>query len=341
MKLPFPSISAHSLFAGGTGAQDANSLRDEYNATIERESLLVAESILRKWPDYQSVDFREELFNKSYCKRHIKRYVRSIPRNVQLNEYILQLQSILQHYGNVARPSGDSYVFSPQFITGGLKPPPYSLRDVLISHTNLPVPAPDGERFQGHAVPPTVATEVVPQPAGLRGLEVLIEELQNSQQPLLQLCGAELNKSHRELLARNAPLPAGGAAPSHEVLLMYHNERSHKKDMLFSEILAALAPSQMLEETCNLAGIWPRITPRSILRQLAHDRINSLPDQWKFVIMSYAVTFLKYQQSLRLLDLSSEQKHEELLQEIEAIHRDILAESTPDWLLIQVRSLLF
>jgi len=233
-------------------------------------------------------------------------------------------------------------VFSPQFITGGLKPPSYSLRDVLVSHTIFPVPGPDGERFQGHVVPPTVATEVIPPPAGLRGIEVLIEELQHSQQLLLQLYGAQLDKSHRELFARNAPkyLPVGGVVPSHEVLLMYHNERSHKNDKLFSEILAALAPSQRLEEICNLAGIWPRITPRSILCQLAHDRINTLPDQWKFVIMSYAVTFLKYQQSLRLLELSSRQKHEELLQEIEAIRCNIVAESTPDWLLIQVRLLL-
>jgi hypothetical protein len=72
---------------------------------------------------------------------------------------------------------------------------------------------------------------------------------------------------------------------------------------------------------------------------LAHDRINTLPDQWKFVIMCYAVTFLKYQQSLRLLELSSRRKYEELQKEIEAIRCDILAESTPDWLLIQVRSL--
>jgi hypothetical protein len=344
-KLTFSLITAQSLFAEETGAQDTDSLREKYNAAIEKESLIVAESILHKWPNYQSVDFREQWFNKTNCKRLIKRYVRSIPRNIQLSEYILKLQSILQHYENVARPSGDSYVFSPQFITSSSKLPSYSLRDVLISHINFPVPAPDGAQSQGLVMPPTVATQVIPPPAGSgpRGLGILIEELQRSQQPLLQLYGAGLNKSHRELFAQNAPkyMPVGGAVPSHEVLLMYHNECSRKKDKLFSEILSALAPSQNLEVTSSLAGIWPRITPRSILRQLAHDRINTLPDQWRLVIMCYAVTFLKYQQSLCMLELSSRRKHEELLQEIEAIHRDILAESTPDWLLIQVRSLLF
>ena len=336
-KLPFSSVTLHSSLAVETGAQNTNSLMNEYNTTIERNSSVVAESILRKWPDYQSVDFREELFSKSDCKRDVKSYVRSISRNIQLNEYILQLQSILRHYGNFARPSGDSYVFSPQFITNSPNPPSYALRDVFNSHTNfkfrVPVPASDAERFQGLAV----ATELIPPPAGLRGLEVLIEELQRSPQPLLQLYGAELDKSHRELFSRNASKYLGGAVPSHKVLLMHHNECSHKKDMLFSEISAALAPSQMLEETCSLAGIWPRITPRSILRQLAHDHINTLPDQWKSVIMCYAVAFLDYQQSVRLLELSSRQKHEELFREIEAISRNTVAESTPDWLLIQVR----
>jgi hypothetical protein len=338
-KLPSLSITTHSLLAEGTEAQNIVSQLNEYNAAIERESLVVAESILRTWPDYQSLDFREQWFHKSDCKRYVKRYVRSITQNIQLNEYILQLQGILQDYGNVARPSGASYVFSPHFITSSLNPPSYSLRDVMISHTSFPVPVSDGQRFQGHVVPRTVAPAVIPPPAELRGLEVLIEELQHSQQPLLRLYGAELDKSRWELFAQNASKYLAGAVPSHEVLLMYHNERSHKKDKLFSEILATLAPSQKLEEISSLAGIWPRITPRSILRQLAHDRINTLPDQWKFVIICYAVTFLKYQQSLRLLELSSRRKYEELQKEIEAIRCDILAESTPDWLLIQVRSL--
>jgi len=233
-------------------------------------------------------------------------------------------------------------VFSPQFITGGSKPPSYSLHDVLISHSNFPVPSPDGERFQDHAVTPSVATKVIRPQAESRDLKVLIEELQLSQQPLLQLYGAELDKSHRELLARNAPkcLPVGGTVPLHEVFLKYHNECSRKKDKLFSEIMAALAPSQILEETWSLAGIWPRITFQSILRQLGHDRINTIPKQWKLVFMCYAVTFLKYQQSLRMLELSSRQNHDELLREIEAIRHNTLAESTPDWLLIQVRLLL-
>ena len=71
------------------------------------------------------------------------------------------------------------------------------------------------------------------------------------------------------------------------------------------------------------------------LRQLARDRFTTLPSQWKAMIMHYALWILKYQQSIRLLGLSSRQKYEELVREIEAVC-DGMKEWNPDWLLIQV-----
>ena len=188
--------------------------------------------------------------------------------------------------------------------------------------------------------PPTPAIEGITPPPASGCLETLIEELQDSRRPLLQLYGNELNKSRHELLGLNVFRSVRDAVPSHEVLLLYHKECSHRKDKLFSEISAALSPFQNVEETNRIAGLWPHITPRSLLRQLARDRISTLPDQWKLVITRYAVSFLMHQQSLRMLELSSRQKSEELLREIEAIRHDVLAESTPDWLLVQVRPLL-
>jgi hypothetical protein len=72
---------------------------------------------------------------------------------------------------------------------------------------------------------------------------------------------------------------------------------------------------------------------------LTQNRIGTVPEQWKIVITRYAVALLKYQQSIRLLEQLSMQKHEELLREIEAIRNDVLVESTPDWLLVQVSPL--
>jgi hypothetical protein len=199
--------------------------------------------------------------------------------------------------------------------------PSYSIFEVLLSRTDVPTPSIDGDPF--------------PPEAGPDNLEILIEEFRNSPQPLLQLYGNELSKSHHEQLGQNA-FQSTQAVPSQDRLRLYHDECSQRKDKVFSEISATLAPSQEAEETSGIAGLWPRITPRSILSQLTQSRIGTLPDQWKIVITRYAVALLKFQQSIRLLELLSIQKQEEILREIEAIRNDVLVKSTPDWLLVQV-----
>ena len=340
--LPIELTAAHSLRVGPGLAKAKNSDRHrmaEYDAAIKRESSVVAKSILDQWSDYESVDFCEAWFNKSECNRRIKEYAESISWNIKLKEYALRSQSILQHYRNISIPTTVPYVFTPQFITSNLKAPSFSIRDVLMSRTNDPIPSTDREPFgpfPGPMTPSTEETKCRSPPAGSDNLGTLIEELRNSPQLLLQLYGNELSKSYRERLGQNSFQSAQGAVPSYELLRLYHNECSQRKDNIFSEISASLAPSQEVEKTSGIAGLWPRINPRSILSRLAQSRISTLPDQWKIVFTRYAVALLKYQQSIRLLELLSIQKHEELLRAIEAIRSDVLAESTPDWLLVQV-----
>jgi len=310
----------------------------EYNATISTESSIVAVSILDQWPHYQRVEFPAQWFDNSAFIGYIVPYIQSIARNVELREHVAQLQGITQSYVNTPIPAVGPYVFSPQIITSRPGVPLYSLHDVMVSCANVPTPSTGRELYQG-CINHSIAAEAVPQLASSPGLDSLIEEFRNSCRPLLQLYGHELYKSNLELLGQPAHQSVRGAVPPHELLLAYHHACSHIKDKIFSQIKGALAPSQTVEETNSIAGLWPRITPRSLLPQLARDRINTIPDKWRPVIPHFATALLKYRHSLRLLELSSRQRHGELLRETEAIHNDILAESTPDWLLVQVRLL--
>jgi hypothetical protein len=312
----------------------------EYDAAIIAESSLVAQSMLQQWPDYSSVDFHEQWFKKSECKQKIKEYVRSMSRNTQLRKHVMELQVIVQHY-DVLIPTTIPYVQSPQPLTSGSNTPSYLLRDVLASRTNIPIIPPDGEPAStfGHLSTSAKTMDGMALWPGLDSLGNLVEELQNSSQPLLQLYGNDLRKSHDKLMGQNGSLIARGPVPSHDTLLLYYEECSRRKDKLFSEIVTILAPSENVEETSRIAGLWPRITPRTILGQLAQNRISTLPEQWKSVITCYAGSFVKYQQSQRLLRLSSRREYEKLVQEMKAISNDIPAESTPDWLLAQVRPL--
>ena len=316
--LAIESIPSHLLMVEETNAMDIETQQlARYESTIRSKSSLVANSILRQWENYdhrslRSVGLPRQWFDESECHQSIEKYFQSISRNYKLRGHAIQLQIILQDYGNVSIPIALPYVFSPQFIPGRSEAP---LSSILLSRRL--------------------------QPADPDSLKTLIDEFRHSRQPLLKLYGNELEKSRCELVGNSAFESTRCAVPSHgsELLRLYHDECSHEKDKIFFEISAALTPSQNLEKANAIAGLWPRITPRSLLRLLAQDRIGTLPDWWKAAITRYAICLLKCQQSRRLLELSSSQKREELLRETETMRSDVLSESTPDWLLVQVRPL--
>jgi hypothetical protein len=335
--LPLSSTPAHSINVAGETAQSIEILQQEqYDVAIERESAVVAELLYHQWPNFQIANFPEQWLSKSACMQRIKEYARSVSRNVQLRHHVLRLQSTLRDFGNVVAPAVEEYLFSPRFLPGDAITPSYSLRDVLEARSNVPAHPAVGTPFRVSALPSALSTDRDPPPVGLDCLEILIEELQRSRQRLLNLCGNELNNSRRALLGQMTSQFVRGGIPSREILLLYHDESSYRKDRMFSEILASLAPSGNVEEISGIAGLWPRISPRTILRQLALNHISTLPGLWKSVIVRYAISFVEYQRSIRLLELSSRQEHEELLRETESICHDVMTEWTPDWLLIQV-----
>jgi hypothetical protein len=315
--LPIESIPAR-FFTNSTHVDS----RRQAEYVIRRESSQVADSILSQWPDCRFVDFRERWFDKYKCRPSIEKYVGSVSRNKELRDYVQLLEDFLRSYRKVSICFTLPYAFSPQFITNHSSAPSYSICKVLSSRTDVPTPSADGDPL--------------PPEAGSDDLNILIEELRGSSSPqLLRLYGEELSKSHCES-GQNGSQSAQSAVPSYEPLRLYRDECSQRKDNLSSEISATLAPSKEVEKISEIAGLWPRITPRSILSQLTQNRIGTLPDRWELLITRYAVALLKYQQSIRLLELLSMRKHEELLREIEATRNDVLAESTPDWLLVQV-----
>jgi hypothetical protein len=109
-----------------------------------------------------------------------------------------------------------------------------------------------------------------------------------------------------------------------------------RKDAIFSNILIALEPYEWVGKIIAMAGLWPRITPRSILRELSWGHVNALTKRWKDVINGYAVAFLKYQQSKRLLELALRHQDEAFFREAETNCEDVAAACPHDWLLIQV-----
>ena len=309
--------------------------RQEYFRITNHKTLEAAQSIVTQWPG-RYYDLSQQWFDTQGCRESVENYLQSISRNIDFKAHIYRLLAILNCH-ETSIPPKEPYSFSPQLSTRPPKAPPPSLREVLMSRANFPWRT-RKRPSSGCVMPSTVAiaTKSYPSPAREDGLSSLIQELQHSQESFLKLYGEDLYKSYGDLLGKGASFLNQRSVPPQEALFKYRDECSEQKDAIFFELSAALSPSQKLENVIGVSGLWPRITPRSILRELSRDRVRTLTDQWKDAITHYAVAFLKYQQSQRLLELSSRRRDEELLREAETTCEDIAAACSPDWLLIQV-----
>ncbi|KAH8989920.1 hypothetical protein EDB86DRAFT_3235448 [Lactarius hatsudake] len=319
--LPMERTPAQTMGVQAAASKKARKRRrQEYDKSISEKASEAAQSTVGRWPEIWC-DPPHQWFDAQKCRASVEAYLKSISRNIDFRDHIHRLQAMLNRYETVTNtPPEASYVFSPQFNARPSKASSPSL-EVLMSQprANFPRPPTRERPSSGGAIPSTVARTTESNPPSIRedGLSSLIQELRNSPESLLRLYGEDLNKSYK-------------------TLFQYRNSCSEKKDAIFSELSEALAPSQKLEHVLGISGLWPRITPRSVLRELSRDRVHTLADQWKHAITRYAVAFLKYQQSQRLLELSSRRRDEELMQEAETACEDIAAACSPDWLLIQI-----
>ena len=310
--------------------------RQEYNNSIREMASEAAQSTTEQWPRIWC-DLPDEWFDLETASERVEAYLQSVSRNLTFPKHIRSLEAILARY-ETSMPPEAPYVFSPQFSARRATASSPSFREVLMSRANFPRPPTRELPSSASAIPfGTVTKTTKNSPISTRAdsLSSLIQELVQSRESLLKLYGEDLNKSYGDLQRKGASFLTGRGVPPREALLKYRDLCSKTKDAIFSELSGAMAPSQKHETVIGLSGLWPRITPRSILRELSRDRVRTLTDQWKHAIIRYAVSFLKYQQSQRLLELSSRRRDEELLREAETTCEDVAAACSPDWLLIQ------
>ena len=336
--LPMKQTPAQNMKVQTTGKKAAKKERkQEYDKSISELASKAACSTVERWPEIWCDLLPHQWFDANKCRENVLPYLQSISRNIDFRDHIHGLQAVLNLYGASIPPKAP-YLFSPQFNASPPKAPYPPLRDLLISRANYSQPPTAEQPSTGCVMPSTVTLAAIGNPAstGEDGLSSLVQELRQTRDPLLKLYGEDLNKSYSDFLEKRAPFVVQRGPPLREALRHYRDLCSEKKDATFSEISEALAPSQRTEHALHISGLFPRITPRSILRELSRDRVHTLPDQWKHTIIHYAVAFLKYQQSQRLLELSSRGRDEELLREAETACEEVAAACSPDWLLIQV-----
>lgn len=163
----------------------------------------------------------------------------------------------------------------------------------------------------------------------------LFNELKRGAQSLNRRYVDELDESRQDLAAK-PPDTLLTDLPPLEPLVNNGRELNSQLKTRFKQLRSSLAPSNTMDRIIYTAGIWPRITPRTLLHQLTF-KARSQSSAWREGLIGYARTLIEYQQSQRLVSLAKSGNNEEFHKEVDSVVNDSSAEACdPDWLLVQV-----
>jgi hypothetical protein len=173
------------------------------------------------------------------------------------------------------------------------------------------------------------------------GVQSLTQKLSSSLHPIQRLFGKELEQSSQALLIRQRSEHAYTLGDHEELLLflkIYHKACWNRYQHAWEDVYVALRSAKTAHERIlSNSGLWPSLTPWSLLRLLSFDQRSRLPEEWKQALMSFAKTIVEYQRSRRLFHLVAHADYDGLLKEMENDCTSGL--DNIDWLLVQVSNL--
>jgi hypothetical protein len=312
-----------------------------FEARLDSEAVEVVDILLKQWPcDKPNLppDTYSGSFDILKLMADIIKHFQTWSQNKELYDYIERVQDILDG----ARGSAQRQLAFP---TCNVAPPMgrYPVTSSVVAF----------ERLLERAAPQVIQ---LPQPRilGIPEMESSIKHVRRAETDELgsilldfklkdntfhQLYGEDLERSRQRLNDQMIP-----AHPDHILLspqqLDYHRDECRRySEAVFKSIYRSLSPSNDAEEVMFTAGLWPRITKRSLLAKLALTSRDILDDQWTEVLISFAQGMLWFQRSQRLIRFAHHNNHEEFFKELENTGDEYSEHAGQylDWFLIQVR----
>ena len=107
---------------------------------------------------------------------------------------------------------------------------------------------------------------------------------------------------------------------------------------MLNMIIKSLSPlnNDLIEKMQHQAGLWPRLTIRSLLSLLSTTSKSSLPEKWKATIILLAQSLVRYQHSQRMMHYQALGAMDDFHKEYKNDPDDIIYDDS-EWLLIQAR----
>ena len=112
--------------------------------------------------------------------------------------------------------------------------------------------------------------------------------------------------------------------------------RSRALEEITNDIMSSIGPRAENELMLAKSGLWPQISPRSLLERLTISQRHLLSPSWKGKLLDYAQAIAMVQRARRMCELSSQGHRAEY--EREANNDGQSGWDNPDWLLVELES---
>jgi hypothetical protein len=257
-------------------------------------------------------------------------------RNRQFRSHIDQVQDILNKGPSTSIVNPSEYRFLPCTVCRLSIPPVFALTQLFERN------APDWRPSTSTLEVPGVSQDPRPRTNTSELSSLLLGFQHNRTNTFYRLYGNALDRS-RESLAKTVKSVTLFNHTPHlmKSLVQYGNTCKGRLQASLELLRRSLYPLDLAEDIMRIAGLWPRITPFSLLQSLALGSNEVLNHRWRKSLIRLGQAFLDFQRSQRLIRLAHLKHDDEFIKELEnEMCNDLEAIRWPDWLLIQVMVVL-
>jgi hypothetical protein len=170
-------------------------------------------------------------------------------------------------------------------------------------------------------------------------LDSIISDLESSPDSIQQEYGKNLRGSFTALrndVTVEVPL---GFPFELGILTSYRAHLRQHVNTAFALITTSLRPRSKDLEVVNAAGLWPSITPQTLLALLSGVNPSCLDLRWKQTLLSFGEAISMLQRAERLVRLAEQQDLLGFYKEAENVGREgWTAMKYPDWLLMEIEN---
>lgn len=341
----FSSSNEASWSANRYESQDELHTRrySAYKGSLNTQAGEFFEKIRPQWPCHHPTtpsDQSYRLLETSTIMNNIRSKFASWYRNKEFCEHISNVQrcldssqpikSVIKSY-KFQRCSDDAY----GRVAGAVRVETLFSRDAphipTFSRTTIPVPS-----------EPNTPQDRTESRADNNDLKTLLDNFEATHsRPFEKKYATDMLESLKAL-KDGVPSMETVPEPSPTGLNSFREECENDMRNIFNIIQKGLAPSGDSERLLSMAGLWPCISPISVLQKLPTNAPIELKKLWKRALVAYGKSITRLQRSERLLACGGKsgreiEFHNEAVNEG---HQEWDPEEYPDWLLVEIENQL-